>query len=574
MHRLPGHAKRVADLLPRPALRSGLRDVHRFHLFGQAMQGTDGAQTRCRVCRPDVGQYVIGHSCQSSLTDFHLSTQTDSMNVELIIVGAGPTGLMLACELGLAGVRATVLERAPEPGELPKANGLVGHIARVFRASGLLDAAPDLRPMTPQRFPFGPISLELNRLTTNPLHVLPIPQHRLEALLTARALELGATITRGAQVVGITTTPDGVVAQIRTASGVDDMKAGYLVGCDGARSFVRQHAGIGFPGITSDETSRIGRVVLPSTAIEIAGYVLTIRNGPRLTMFRPNRTPTGAITIAPAAALDPTANPNVFLVSTKEPRHAHDADADLTAEEFQASIERVLGTELPIEQAQWVRATVANSRQAENYRSGRLFLAGDAAHIFSAGGSALNVGLLDALNLGWKLAAAVQGTAAPELLDSYQAERHPAGAQALAHTRSQAALSASGENVAALRDLFAELLRSPETLSRVAEIMEGAAPGWAPSIGASTQVRRRIEAATRNGQALLLDGTPDRVFTALADPWGDRVDLRHADHGPVGMLIRPDGYLAWEADEHSRCSIDTLTAALNRWFGPAHPPTR
>ncbi len=501
------------------------------------------------------------------------------MDAPVVIVGAGPVGLMLAAELGLAGVRATILEHAAEPSALPKANGLVGHIARVIHERGLLDAAPDLRPMTPPSFPFGPIPLELHRLRENPLHVLRIPQRRLEELLTARAVELGAIFRRGADVVGIDATPDGVTVHIRTPNGNDSMTARYLVGCDGARSFVRQHAGIGFPGVTSDETSRIGRVVLPSAGIEIAGDVLSIRNGPRLNMFRPNRTPTGAITIAPAAALDPTVGPNVYLISTKESRQAPDADGDLTAEDFTASIHRVLGTALPIEQAQWVRATVANSRQAESYRSGRLFLAGDAAHVFSAGGSALNVGLLDALNLGWKLAATVLGTAALDLLDTYQSERHPAGVKALAQTRAQAALSAPGENVAAVKDLFTELLRLPEPLRRVAEIIEGAPPDWAPNIRATGPTRRSITAAMRNGRALLVDGTADHAFGTIARPWSERVDLVDAQNGSIsddtiGMLIRPDGYLAWKAGDTSQDSGSGLNTALNRWFGPAHSPTR
>ena len=231
--------------------------------------------------------------------------------------------------------------------------------------------------------------------------------------------------------------------------------------------------------------------------------MLIVRDGPRLNMFRPNRTPTGAITIAPAAALDPTARRDSSWSAPKNGGSRTDADGDLTAEDFQASIQRVLGTGLPIEHAEWVRATVANSRQAETYRSGRLFLAGDAAHIFSAGGSALNVGLLDAVNLGWKLAAAVQGTAAPELLDTYQTERHPAGAQALAQTRAQAALSAPGENAAAARDLLTDLLRSPEPLRRVAEIMEGgrAGVGSGPGDDRTDQAQHRVGDETRTGAA-------------------------------------------------------------------------
>jgi 2-polyprenyl-6-methoxyphenol hydroxylase-like FAD-dependent oxidoreductase len=199
------------------------------------------------------------------------------MNNEVLIVGAGPTGLMLACELGLAGVRATVLERVGQSGDMPKANGLVGHIVRVFEERGLLDNDPDLRPVTPPRFPFGSISLELDRLTSNPLRVMSIPQKRLETLLTARAIELGATIRLRNEVVGIDADPDGVSVRVRTAAGAEELDAEYLVGCDGARSFVRHHAGIGFPGITSDETSRIGRVVLPIAEIEITDDVISIR---------------------------------------------------------------------------------------------------------------------------------------------------------------------------------------------------------------------------------------------------------------------------------------------------------
>jgi hypothetical protein len=285
-------------------------------------------------------------------------------------------------------------------------------------------------------------------------------------------------------------------------------------------------------------------------------------------MFRPNRTPDGAITIAPAAALDPSVGRDVFLISTKEQRQPQDADGDLTAEDLGASIQRVLGATLPIEHAHWVRATVANSRQAESYRSGRLFLAGDAAHVFSAGGSALNVGLLDAVNLGWKLAAVVHHWAPPDLLDTYQAERQPAGAQALAQTRAQSALSAAGENATAVRDLFAELMRLPEPLHRVAEIMAGAAPEWAPDI-ATGPTKRQITTAMRRGRALLIDGTGDQSFGDLAEPWRERVDVVTANEPSAtgsGALMRPDGYLAWTAEGTSR-DPTTLTAALVRWFG-------
>lgn len=378
-----------------------------------------------------------------------MSVQTDNfeeviVNADVVIAGAGPTGLLLAYELGLAGVSALVLDKSPHPDDQPRANGLVGQITRVLAYRGLLEDTP-LRPIAVPRFPFGPLSLELDRLEASPLHVLPVPQRTLEDLLHSAATGAGAAVQRGHEVIGFDQTDDDLVLRVQGPTGDYTLTAGYLVGCDGGRSFVRKHAGIAFPGVTSDEIARMARVIMPPGEVAIADETLAVC-GVRLALLRPNRTATGSITITPQWMLDPAADLDVYMLATSEPRPPHVPDHPLTLDELRASVQRVLGADLPITGARWVRSTVANSRQAEAYRSGRVFLAGDAAHLFSAGGTALNAGLLDAVNLGWKLAAATCGTAPADLLDTYHAERHPAGRRAILHTRAQAALSVSGEN--------------------------------------------------------------------------------------------------------------------------------
>jgi hypothetical protein len=230
----------------------------------------------------------------------------------------------------------------------------------------------------------------------------------------------------------------------------------------------------------------------------------------------------------------------------------------------------VLGADLPITGARWLRSTVANSRQAEAYRSGRVFLAGDAAHLFSAGGTALNAGLLDAVNLGWKLAAAARGTAPAGLLDTYHAERHPAGRRAILHTRAQAALSVSGENAEALREILADLLRHPGPLTHLAALMEGSdvtyGPGpligtWAPDTLDEPAVTHAVK-HLRNGRAMLMDSTDGGELTTTTDPWRQRLDVVRAPGAGTSVLVRPDGYLAWAGD-----SPAGLPEALVKWMG-------
>ena len=207
------------------------------------------------------------------------------------------------------------------------------------------------------------------------------------------------------------------------------------MGCDGARSLVRKHAGIGFPGFTGDEISRIARVTIPAGRITRKRDAFDIPGVGRVAAMRPNQLPGGSFSIAPMSVLDRTAPDDLYLVSTHEPRGGAEPSDSVSIDELRASLHRVLGVELPISDATDIRSTVGNSRQADAYRRGRIFLAGDAAHVFNAGGSALNVGIQDALDLAARLTAALRGESAVDELDAYESDPPPRRtARAAAHS--------------------------------------------------------------------------------------------------------------------------------------------
>jgi len=502
----------------------------------------------------------------------------------VVIAGAGPVGLLLAIELRLAGIQPTLLERLPEISEIPKGNGLIGHVVQVLDYRGLLEplrAESTYTGPVPQFF-FGPLTLQLSRLGVSPLHVLAIPQRQLERRLIDRLTELGGSIRRGHELTTVTQDDDGVTIDVHGPDHDYQLRTRYLVGCDGAHSPVRKQAGIEFPGVTSDNISRIGRVLLPGAVLSSGGGHVEVPGAGQLRLMQPVRTAAGSYTIGPLAALDNSSPSGVYIVSTQE----EDPDADLTQPmtlaELRASFGRVLGTDVAMTEPYWLSRIVGNSRQADRYRAGRILLAGDAAHVFGIGGS-LNAGMLDALNLGWKLAAQVHGWAPPSLLDSYHAERHGAGHRMLLQSRAQRALMAGGEYAQALRELLGELLEYPEPLRHLAEMVAGAdlryempAPPHrllgllAPDLrltvadGSTTRVAELM----RPARPVLLDLTPDgRVATGAAG-WSKRVSIvvARAMAGPApadALLIRPDGYVAWAGDERAA----GLPDALRAWCG-------
>jgi 2-polyprenyl-6-methoxyphenol hydroxylase and related FAD-dependent oxidoreductases len=392
----------------------------------------------------------------------------------VVVVGAGAVGLMLACELGRLGVHAIVVERMAEPDAMPKGNGLVGHIATLVARRGLLRGIAGARALPVPRFGFGPLRLRLNPLRPNPLRILPIPQRRLEEALERRATELGTDVRRGHELVRFHDDGKRVVLGIDTVGGSYSLDAGFLVGCDGAHSFVRHQLGVAFPGTTGSGLARIGRVTIPAGAWRrLRDDVIELPGGRTVVLFQPNRTETGSISLAPVSALDRDAPADLYVVSTYEDRGAQEPAGQIPLAELTASIRRVLGQELPITHGEWMRSTVANARQAERYRVGRVLLAGDAAHLFPAGGSSLNVGMLDAVDLAKRLAAVISGAAPSDALEQYHRQRHAAGERALTQTRAQAALSAPGPDADALREVLAAALRSRNPRRYLARLLIG-----------------------------------------------------------------------------------------------------
>ncbi|MEV6159063.1 FAD-dependent monooxygenase [Nonomuraea sp. NPDC052129] len=506
------------------------------------------------------------------------------MDADVIIVGAGPTGLMLAAELRLAGVRPLVLERQPRRRQTPKAGGLGGQILELLRYRGLLErfevACTD--PVPAPRFPFGGVHLDLTQLADPPLHALPLPQQLLERLLDERAGELGADVRRGHEVSGVSQDEAAVTVDVRGPDGPYRVNAHYLVGCDGARSRVRDRAGIGFPGTVYPEVNRLAQVTLPETVtvlgngdLDVPGFG-TIRAGFTRTdhgLFGCGSSPGTQI---------------VSLYTIEDESTEYDDDLPMTVAELQDSIRRVLGAELPVEQAHRLSRFTFKARQAERYRHKRILLAGDAAHLFPATGVALNAGMLDAVNLAWKLAADLHGRAPTGLLDTYHTERHHAGARTMLHTRAQVALRRGHDAAAeALREVFQELLTDEQPLRRMGALVAGTdirypMPGtsphplagtFAPNLALHTdQGTTSLANLLHPARPILLDLADRPELRQTARDWRQRVDIHTAktDNRPADvLLIRPDAHIAWAAtlDEPAGDAVPALREALSGWFG-------
>jgi 2-polyprenyl-6-methoxyphenol hydroxylase-like FAD-dependent oxidoreductase len=497
---------------------------------------------------------------------------------DVVIAGAGPNGLMLACELALAGVRPVVLDQLPGPSAEPKANGLVGQVVRMLDMRGLYQAftGDDQPPQPSYGWMFAAMALNFADVPDNPMYALRIPQPRLVRLLEKRARDLGVDLRWGHGLIGISPGTESVVLTVSSPEREYEVTAGYAVGADGGRSLVRKTLGIDFPGTTSPTVSRLAHVHIPdefrrpNSSIEIPGFGLLPfghnrfdRGGVIYAEFEPGRSMLGTIEFGPPVA-----------------------EVPMSLTELRESARRVLGVDVPFEEPKGPgphalrRINGQNTRQAERYRDGRVLLLGDAAHVHSPlGGPGLNLGMQDTMNLGWKLAAQINGTAPIGLLDTYESERYPVGQRVMMHSLAQIALMAPGAEVGALRTLLGELFTSPDAQTQMAALLAGSDVTYDVGNDHPLSGRlvpdltlddgRRVAELLHDGRPLFLD--LGGGFADVARDWPDRVDTvgaRMADRLAAALLIRPDGYVAWAAETFDVAAESGLRAALRRWFGP------
>ena len=490
---------------------------------------------------------------------------------EVAIAGGGPTGLMLAGELALAGVDVAVIERRPSQ-ELPgtRAHGISSRTIEVLDQRGIADRFL-WAGQTAQVTGFGLTRLDIGDFPTRHNYGLALRQQHIERILAGWIAELGVPILYGREITGFAQESAGVDVAL---AGGGSVRAQYLVGCDGGRSLVRKAAGIDFPGWDPTTSSLLAEVEMTETppygvhrsaagtyAFGRSEYEL--RNGE---VIYKDVGPIGVMVTEPDAS------------ATTEP----------TLEDLRKLLIAVCGTDYGVHTPTWISRFTDMSRQADRYRSGRVLLAGDAAHVHSPiGGQGLGTGVQDAVNLGWKLAQVIQGTSPDGLLDTYHAERHPVGARVLRATMAQVALHREDERSVAAREIVGQLLGMEEPRRHIAGMMSGLDIRYELGQGHPLLGRRMpdLDVITSGGprrvfdflhraRPLLLElGEPHTIDIA---PWSDRVQHVRARYAgrwelPVigavaaaaAVLIRPDGHVAWVGNG----SAGGLTEALTTWFG-------
>jgi 2-polyprenyl-6-methoxyphenol hydroxylase-like FAD-dependent oxidoreductase len=501
---------------------------------------------------------------------------------DVLIAGGGPVGLFLAGELALSGCSVVVLERYREPGSpftaLPLGmRGLNAGSAEAFHRRGLLEAmvkasgadehevgadpeaveAPAPRAVSH----FAGMGLDAADIDASALSFrLPSPAaegfmtslEAVKAVLTQQAATLGVEIVRGAPVTAVTQDDEVVVA---TAGG-QEYRARWLVGCDGGRSAVRRLVGFDFDGTEPLFTGYVARV--------------TFGDGPQLPLGF-NLTPNGMYLRTPFEG---------HLGMMDFDGGTFDRSKPLTREHLQAVLRRITGTDVTLTEVHLAAGFTDRAMQATTYRKGRVLLAGDAAHIHSPlGGQGLNLGIGDAVNLGWKLGATVQGHAPDGLLDTYTSERHPVGAAVLDWSRAQVATMKPGPNAPALRQLVHDLMGTPDGTTHAYRRTSGLFNRYDlgsehPLVGRTAPDFRfedglRLGDLMHQGQGVALDFGGDRALRATTSGWAGRIRYAagqvRSDLGFRALLIRPDGVVAW-ADEHAP-DRDGFARAAARWFG-------
>ncbi|WP_159617341.1 rifampin monooxygenase [Arthrobacter zhaoguopingii] len=478
--------------------------------------------------------------------------------IDVIIAGGGPTGMMLAGELRLHGVDVVVLEKDAEPTTQVRSLGLHARSIEILAQRGLLDRFLAHGRQYPGAGHFAGIDRPWpEHLDTAHGYVLGIPQPVTDRLLAEHAAGLGADIRRGREVAGLQQDPGSVMVDLTDGT---QLRARYLVGCDGGHSRVRKLLGVAFPGEPAGNEWLRGEMELTAPAEEVKAVVEKVRRTQKGFGVGPAGNGLHSVVVPAAGVTEDRAVPP-------------------TLGEVKRQLRAIAGTDFGVHSPRWLSRFGDATRQAEHYRVGRVFLAGDAAHVHPPlGGQGLNLGIQDAFNLGWKLAAELQGWAPAGLLDSYHAERHPVAADVLNNTRAQSELMSPGPGPQAVRRLLTELM----DFDVVSRFLVGkiTAIGIRYDFGAGPDLvgrrlrdlpleRGRLYGLMHGGHGLLLD----RTGRLSVRGWEDRVDgvadrvLDGSDElDAPAVLIRPDGHVAWAGADQPG-----LDAQLLRWFGTPSP---